>query len=145
MAGAVARELRRRERAMAEATGQSRPVDPDDPSVVAIGEYRALRRKLTEMPNVKRKMVELDGGRTFEVREMTYGEFLEVQEKGDALPFAWPLEQQCRDVSDLHGLGASEVRLLAEEVYRLTYTEPEAPEAPEADEAEAEAAAPSTP
>lgn len=75
---------------------------------------------------MKRKTVTVDDGRTFEVREMTFGEILEVRARGQELPYTWPVEQQfVGREEELKALGGSEVRTLAEAVYALTYGDAE--------------------
>jgi hypothetical protein len=122
MLRAAVREARRRQRALAEAMGRAAAMDPDDPAVRAIGQYRELRRRLQEMPGMKRETVTLSDGRTIEVRELTYGELRRIQAEGDALPLEWPLLEQFRGrEAELDALGVSDVRQAAERVYALSF------------------------
>lgn len=128
MLRAVSRRQRRQDRAIAEAQGRTAAVDPDAPEVRAIGEYREMRRRLQEMPDMKRETIELEGGRKVQVREMTWGELARVRAEGDTLPMEWPIEQQFAGrEGEIAGLGVSEVRTLAEAVYRLSFAAADAP------------------
>jgi hypothetical protein len=124
---AMVRQQRRRAQKIAQQTGQTSPFDPDSAEVKAIGEYRELKRRLMEAPEMKREKIRLDDNRAIEIREMTYAELRKVQAEGSTLPMEWPLEQQFAGrLEALDGLGVSEIRKLAEAVYRVTF-EPEVP------------------
>lgn len=77
---------------------------------------------------MKRETITLDGGRRVEVRELTWGELSRVRAEGETLPMEWPLLQQFAGrEKELDGLGVSEVRTLAEAVYRLSLAPADGP------------------
>lgn len=129
MLRAAGRELRRRQYLRAKAEGHCVAVSDDDPVVRAIGTYRELKKRLKEMPDVKRKNIEIEPGRVIEIRELTWGEHLTIRERGNDLPATWPLEQQLPREA-IADLGVSDVSRLADAIYALSYTTAEsAPEA----------------